>query len=428
VIRLPVADGIEPVPRERRRLALLDQWTLWANLGVSLVGVVTGAALVPALSFWRALAVVVVGGVIGGLLLAASAFIGAATALPAMAIMRRALGLRGSYVPTVLNVLQNTGWSAVETFTVAEGARAVVAEIGGPGPRLVYYVGAGAAGIALALFGPLSVVRRLLRLFMTPVLVVALAYLLVRLVGHADFGVSPTGGLPLLLALDIVIAYNASWLPLAPDYTRFSPRPLPAATGAALGYFAGTFLVFAVGLLVGTIGAAADPGAAVGVIVALPLGLLVAAVVVVDESEKTFANVYSTAVSLQNLAPALSQRLAVIAVGVVATAVAWTLSIDRYINFLLLLGAVFVSLFGAVIADRMRPPRPFATAVAWLGGFVLYEWIQPPTVTSVADAEHSIADAIGLGAHFPLGHGSVGASLPAFALAFCVRLVWPARR
>jgi purine-cytosine permease-like protein len=161
--------------------------------------------------------------------------------------------------------------------------------------------------------------------------------------------------------------------------------------------------------------------------VALPLGLLVAAVVVADESEKTFANVYSTAVSLQNLAPALSQRLAVVAVGAVATAIAWWLSIDRYINFLLLLGAVFVSLFGAVIADRLRSPRPLATAVAWVAGFLLYEWIQPPTVTSIADAEHSVARAIGLGAHFPLGHGSLGASLPAFAVAFCVRLVWPAR-
>ena len=37
-------------------LGFLDQGTLWANLGVSLVGVVTGASLVPTLSFGTAMA------------------------------------------------------------------------------------------------------------------------------------------------------------------------------------------------------------------------------------------------------------------------------------------------------------------------------------------------------------------------------------
>ena len=55
-LKLPAADGVEPVPDERRVLGFLDQSTLWANLGVSLVGVVTGAALVPTLSFGTAMA------------------------------------------------------------------------------------------------------------------------------------------------------------------------------------------------------------------------------------------------------------------------------------------------------------------------------------------------------------------------------------
>ena len=45
------ADGIAPVPHERRRLALLDEWTLWANLGVSLVGVGADRSLVTRVGF-----------------------------------------------------------------------------------------------------------------------------------------------------------------------------------------------------------------------------------------------------------------------------------------------------------------------------------------------------------------------------------------
>ena len=218
-------------------------------------------------------------GVIGAALLAASAWLGARTALPAMAIMRRALGVRGSRVPTVLNILQNTGWSAVETWTVAEAARALPV-IGG-GPRIVYYLVAGLLGVLLALAGPLSVVRRLLRKFMTPLLAVALAYLLIRLLRDADLGFSGSGGLPVMVALDIVVAYNASWLPLAPDYTRFSGRPVRAALGAACGYFAGTSLVFAIGFLVGAVGTTvADTNAVVTVLTGTTLGALAIAVLV----------------------------------------------------------------------------------------------------------------------------------------------------
>ena len=48
--------GIEPVPPELRRLGLLDQAVLWGNLGVSLLVLVAGALLVPALGPWPALA------------------------------------------------------------------------------------------------------------------------------------------------------------------------------------------------------------------------------------------------------------------------------------------------------------------------------------------------------------------------------------
>jgi putative hydroxymethylpyrimidine transporter CytX len=423
--KLPTADGVEPVPDERRVLGFLDQSTLWANLGVSLVGVVTGASLVPALSFGTAVAVLLVGGLIGACLLAASAWLGATSALPAMAIMRRALGVRGARLPTVLNVLQNTGWSAVETWTVAEAAHALPV-IGG-GPRIAYYVVAGLLGMVLAITGPLGVVRRLLRRYVTPLLAIALAYLLVALLGDADLGIAATGGLPVMVALDIVVAYNASWLPLAPDYTRFSGHPVRAALGAAAGYFAGTSVVFVIGFLVGTLGGVTDTSAVVTALTGLAFGSLAIAVIVADESEKTFANVYSTAVSIQNLAPSASQRALIVVVGTIATVIAYQLSISRFFDFLLLLGAVFVPLFGAVIADHLRPPRPVVTAVAWAAGFVAYQWLSPTGVDWIFSAEQSIADALGV--DFPLGGGSWGASVPAFAVAFALRLIpWPQRQ
>ena len=47
--------GIEPVPERLRVLGLVDQALLWGSLGVSLLVIVVGALLVPALSLRDAL-------------------------------------------------------------------------------------------------------------------------------------------------------------------------------------------------------------------------------------------------------------------------------------------------------------------------------------------------------------------------------------
>ena len=79
-----------------------------------------------------------------------------------------------------------------------------------------------------------------------------------------------------------------------------------------------------------------------------PLALLA---VTVDETDEAFANVYSTAVSIQNLAPKLPQRALVTGVAAVATLGALTIDLLSYQTFLLLLGSFFVPLFGVLLAD-----------------------------------------------------------------------------
>ena len=51
--------GIEPVPERLRVLGLVDTTLLWANLGVSLLVLVAGTFLVPALSLRDALIAIV---------------------------------------------------------------------------------------------------------------------------------------------------------------------------------------------------------------------------------------------------------------------------------------------------------------------------------------------------------------------------------
>jgi hypothetical protein len=102
----------EPPPRV---LGFWDQFGLWANLGVSLLGPVGALGVLAPFGFeplplaGAALAVVV-GTVLGTLLVAVATVPGAQTGAPSMVLLRGLFGRRVSYLPTVLNVLQLVGW------------------------------------------------------------------------------------------------------------------------------------------------------------------------------------------------------------------------------------------------------------------------------------------------------------------------------
>src|SRR5512146_2380734 len=111
--------GIEPVPPRLRILSGVETGLLWGNLGVSLLVIVAGAILVPALSLPSALVAIAVGCVIGNVMLAVAAMIGADARVPGMALMRAPLGQRGSLLPTSVNVAQGIGWTTFELLVIA---------------------------------------------------------------------------------------------------------------------------------------------------------------------------------------------------------------------------------------------------------------------------------------------------------------------
>ena len=82
--------------------------------------------------------------------------------------------------------------------------------------------------------------------------------------------------------------------------------------------------------------------------------------VTVDEADEAFANIYSAAVSVQNLAPGAAQRLLVGLVAVLATVGALAIELANYETFLFLLGSFFVPLFGVLLADWLLSGASYA--------------------------------------------------------------------
>ena len=420
--------GIEPVPERLRLLGALDTTLLWASLGVSLLVIVAGALLVPALSLPEALVAIAVGSLIGNLMLAAAGMIGADGRVPAMVLLRAPLGQRGSYLPTALNVTQCLGWAVFELIVIATAAAALSDELLGFAAQWFWTLVFGAVALGLAWMGPVGVVRRFLRRYAVWIVLASLLYLTWWALTAPDLGKAWSrtgeGGLSVWIGVDIVVGLTVSWIPLAADYTRFSRERADAFVGTGLGYFlAGTWMLALGAVLAlgrGVTDAAELPAAVVGAGLASALALLA---VTVDETDEAFANIYSGAVSLQNVAPALPQRLLVAAVSLLATIGALTIDLAAYQSFLLLLGSFFVPLFGVLLADwlragaRYRPAELFAAPRfrpgligAWLAGFALYHWLHPLGPGWWVDVvEKTNPPSLG-----------VGSTLPSFALAFAL--------
>jgi NCS1 family nucleobase:cation symporter-1 len=411
-----------------RPLGLWDQLALWGNLGITLTIPVAAAFVVqpsadlPPLTLGAAAAAILLGSVLGSVALAASAAPGAATGAPAMVLLRGLLGWRGSWLPTVLNVAQCVGWAAVEILVIAIGASKLVPGV----PRAAFVVLAGAAATALAL-RPLGFVRTLRRWAVWLVLA-ATAYLFFEVLRRG--GARAAGGTwqQFWPAVDLVVALPISWAPLAADYSRHS-RTGRAAFLGALGGFAPAAIAY---FLLGVLALAAMPTAGadpIGALLALPAGTLAVAILVLDELDEAFANLYSTAVSTQNLRPALDRRVVVAVVGAVATGLALATDITQYENFLFLIGSVFVPLFAVLVIDyyvlghrrwdlgTQAPHRP-AMAFAWLLGFATYQLANPGTVPGWSDAWLRIRAALGW-----TPPGWLSASVASFAVAAVATLL-----
>jgi purine-cytosine permease-like protein len=72
---------------------------------------------------------------------------------------------------------------------------------------------------------------------------------------------------------------------------------------------------------------------------------------IVDEADNAFADVYSAAVSTQDIFSKITQKHLIVGFTALSAILATVVSIQDYEVFLLLIGAIFVPLFGVVLTD-----------------------------------------------------------------------------
>ncbi len=406
--------GIEPVGQAQRNLRGVDFFLLWGGAAVSLAEIWAGGLLVP-LGFLTGLIVILLGHLIGNTPLALGGIIGSRIGIPTMVSVRPSFGVRGSYFAAFLNVIQLIGWTGVMLWIGGKAAQAVSRF-----PGMDFRGWIIVMGIVTTLWALVGhrFWKWLQRIAVTALLALSglMTYIVLSEYGWSRLiGSTPAGGLPFMLGLDLVIAMPISWLPLVSDYSRYARRTGSAFWGTWIGYFLVSSWMYAVGLAAGIATKSPTPDSMVMQLM-ISCGFLLPALVIVLFSTftTTFLDIYSAMVSSMNVWPQLNEAKGVILCGVLGTALALVFPASAYEDFLIVIGSVFIPLFGVVLADyfvlrgRKYEPERFKSYasswyprgvnawafVAWGGGFVLYHLLQ--RLTTIGSSVPSLLLAAGL--------------------------------
>ena len=383
--------ALTPISHSDRVFGWHQHASLWFSLGVGLLVMQIGAYLVPAVGSRDAAIAIVLGSLIGAGLLAWTAKLGCDSGLSSAGLMHATYGSYFARLPVVLNIAQLIGWTTFELVIMREGTAAIGQrsfglDLSGPGGILITTLLWGAV-LTLLLAGSMTtLVRKIISRFALPLVIASLLWLTWQFGGQLQakgldaFWARPgNGSMGMLSAMDLVIAMPVSWLPLVADYARHGRSGRSALSGTWLGYAIANIWCYALGVMVVSV---AQPDASlVSALLLAQGGLIALSLILIDEIDNAYGDVYSGAVSGHSLKPSWSIRKWGLGLALVCTALALVLPMHSLEPFLLLLSSVFVPLYGVILGrlglgqSNYLPPQrkiDLTAALLWLGGIATY--------------------------------------------------------
>ncbi len=363
---------------EKTTLSGFGLFALWFGAAVSMAEIFTGGLLAP-LGFEQGLKAILLGHLIGGLILILGGYIGAQSKLPAIMSTRISFGHYGSYLFSLLNVLQLIGWTAVMIISGGRAANEL-------GVALFGFDSINTWAIAIGIFIGLWIWLGKVGFQKLNVVAVVLLFVLTLSLCGVVFKegnillAAPTDEMSFGAALELSIIMPLSWLPLISDYTRFAKSRKSGLVGSFMGYFIGSSLMYAIGLAIALYAKDASVGS---MMMTLNLGFAALGIVLLSTITTTFLDAYSAGVTFTNIFPQMSERKIAFAMAIIGLLVAIFTPIEQYETFLYAIGSVFGPLFAILLSDyfifkkeQIEPSLSLhiGALIVWAIGVGLYYW------------------------------------------------------
>ena len=377
---------LAPVAASERVFTGFSHASLWFSLGVGLLVIQIGAYLVPAMGTQDALLAILLGSLLGSGLVAWVAKLGCDTGLSSAGLMHQVYGSGFAKLPIVLNVIQLVGWTSFELVIMREGTLAMGEKhFAWSGNYLVMATLFWGSILTLLMASSmLGLVRNFVSRFGLPLVVMSLAWLTWQFLGvlqtqdvSAFWNRPGNNSMGFLSAIDLVIAMPVSWLPLVADYARHGKNSRTAMSATWLGYALANIWCYSLGVLV--VSVSSPDINLVSTLLLAQGGLLALGLILIDELDNAYGDVYSASLNSHSLFSRWSIKQWGLLIAVGCTLLAIVLPMHSLEPFLLMLSSVFIPLYGVILGRAGRAPVANASrsiyllpALIWLIGIAVF--------------------------------------------------------
>jgi nucleobase:cation symporter-1, NCS1 family len=421
-------DSVEPGADTERTMGFGNTIMVWLAANMVVTTLLTGTLFVPGIPYVQAILIIVLGTLLGVTVLSLVGCIGTRTGLPTMVLSRGAFGVRGGKVPGVLNLAVLMGWSWVQALLAGIAVNYAVETLTGFSSIPLFTILCQSIVVLLALFGHQGIER--VEPFIAVVMIGLALFVFYK--AFSTFGTSefvslpgdPSAGMTTAIAFDVVVATAISWTVLSADFNRNAKTQLGGIFGTVIGYTASTSIAMSLGTTAAAY-AQLKGGAAQGfdpAVLVENFGLPAALVVFLSVMATNTLVVYGMVMSYLDLRPESKFLASAIVIGVISIVGAlWQGILERFLDFLLLIGTFFVPVFAIMLADYYLLRRGNYSAedvlrkrggAYWYaGGFNVPAWV-------------AWVIGVGLALYWTrISPLSFGATVPVFVLTFVLYLV-----
>jgi cytosine permease len=313
---------------------------------------ITGVALGAGLSFWGAFWALTLGSVVLELVAVFVGIAGVREGLSTSVLARwTGFGRYGSALLGLIISVSLIGWFGIQNAVFAGGMHALVPKV----EPWVWSLITGAAVTVLVMYGFRSM--RWIAFVAVPAFQLVIAYSVITQLAKADVGAlfaSGPAGEPMTIAAGATIvagSYMAGAV-IAPDMTRFNRSPRDVIKQSVVSITLGQYVMGLIGVLLGYAVQGQDvveilttTAGTIGVIT------LVAAVIKINDW-----NLYSSSLGVVNSVATLTGRKisrmwATLVIGALGTALSAAGILERFTDFLTLLGVSLPPIAGIIVAE-----------------------------------------------------------------------------
>lgn len=367
-------DQITSIAMHQRKTSTWDMFATWvganANNGTWFVGGVLAAC-----GFSVAMNVLVLSSALSYVFLSLIGYIGYQTGVSTMAVSRASFGVRGSYLPSLVNLTQFIGWTAVNTFIAAQSVSLLLNDLlgwpvwGKPGG----WKGIVAGIVVMSILHIISIasgsrsVQMIERLGIILVLIFVIweSVVVLKTVPFShivEWQVPASAKMATGAAIDYVAAFNLAWVTAGADFTRFTPKKHNATLTPFFGAMVGVIWFAFIGLI-STISIAITSGAYNAnnsdpstIASRLGLGVVALLVIILTSMTANAVNLLAAGSALSNIFTKIKLKYSLWIVAIVATIVTFIPMIvgsflDTFTAFLDYVGMVLGPIIAIICTD-----------------------------------------------------------------------------